>query len=94
MPTATSTDQPHSLTEKIAEKVEDKTDAALDQVRSVIETADEGLQRARVAAERTQEIAGTVQSALQKSLKEQPNATLAAAAILGFVLGALWKLTR
>ena len=94
MATATSTDDKPSLTEKIAEKVGDKTEAALDQVRSAVETAEEGLQRARAATERTQEVAGTFQTALEKSLKDQPNATLAAAAMLGFVLGAFWKATR
>ena len=28
---------------------------------------------------------------VEKSLKEQPMATLAGAAVIGFVLGALWK---
>ena len=93
MATATSADTP-SLSEKIAEKVGDKTEAALGQVRSAVETAEGGLQRARAAAERTQEVAGIFQTGLQKSLKDQPNATLAAAAILGFVFGALWKATR
>ena len=94
MATSTSTDDKPSLTEKIAEKVGDKAEAAMDQVRTAIDTADEGLQRARVAAEQTQEIAGNVQTALLKSLKDQPRATLAATAILGFILGALWKATR
>jgi ElaB/YqjD/DUF883 family membrane-anchored ribosome-binding protein len=94
MATTTSTDDKPSLTEKIAEKVGDKTEAALDQVRSAVQIAEEGLQRARAATERTQEVAGTFQTALEKSLKDQPNATLAAAAMLGFVLGAFWKATR
>ena len=47
-----------------------------------------------VAAQQTQEIAGNVQTALLKSLKDQLRATLAATAILGFILGALWKATR
>ena len=90
---ATATDTP-SLTEKIADKVGDKAEAAMDTVRSAVETAEEGLQRVRVAAEQTQEIAGNVLTALLKSLKDQPRATLAATAILGFILGALWKATR
>ena len=94
MGTSTSTDDKPSLTEKIAEKVGDKAEAAMDQVCTAIDTADEGLQRARVAAEQTQEIAGNVQTALLKSLKDQPRATLAATALLGFILGALWKATR
>jgi ElaB/YqjD/DUF883 family membrane-anchored ribosome-binding protein len=36
-------------------------------------------------------VAGNFKGALDKSVNEQPMATLAMAAILGFVLGALWK---
>jgi ElaB/YqjD/DUF883 family membrane-anchored ribosome-binding protein len=32
-----------------------------------------------------------MKSAVDKSIKDQPMATLAAAAVVGFVLGALWK---
>jgi ElaB/YqjD/DUF883 family membrane-anchored ribosome-binding protein len=32
-----------------------------------------------------------LKSAVDKSLKDQPMATLALAAALGFVLGAIWK---
>jgi ElaB/YqjD/DUF883 family membrane-anchored ribosome-binding protein len=38
-----------------------------------------------------QEVAGNVKGAIDKSIKDQPMATLAVAAVLGFVLGALWK---
>ena len=48
-------------------------------------------EQGRDAGERMQEVAGNFKGALDKSLKEQPMATLAMAAILGFVLGALWK---
>jgi hypothetical protein len=37
------------------------------------------------------EVAGNFKGALDKSLKDQRMATLAVAAGLGFVLGALWK---
>ena len=47
-----------------------------------------------VAAERTQDIALSFKAALHQSVRDQPRATLAGAAILGFVLGALWKLSR
>jgi hypothetical protein len=38
-----------------------------------------------------QDVAGNFKSALDKSLNDQPMATLAAVAVVGFVLGALWK---
>ena len=45
----------------------------------------------RDATDRVQEVAGNVKSAVDKSLRDQPMATLAVAAGLGFVIGALWK---
>jgi len=48
-------------------------------------------EQGRDAGERIEEMAGDFKHALDKSLKEQPMATLAMAAIRGFVLGALWK---
>ena len=37
------------------------------------------------------EVAGNLKGAVAKSVKDQPMATLAVAAAVGFVLGALWK---
>jgi ElaB/YqjD/DUF883 family membrane-anchored ribosome-binding protein len=47
--------------------------------------------QARQYGTQAQEAAQQVKPFLEKSLKEQPMATLAGAAALGFVLGALWK---
>jgi ElaB/YqjD/DUF883 family membrane-anchored ribosome-binding protein len=49
--------------------------------------ADQG----RQAGERMQEVAGNFKGALDKSVREQPMATIAAIAIVGFVIGAIWK---
>lgn len=38
-----------------------------------------------------QDVAENLSDAFDKSLRDQPMATLAVAAALGFVLGALWK---
>jgi ElaB/YqjD/DUF883 family membrane-anchored ribosome-binding protein len=38
-----------------------------------------------------QEVAANFKGALDKSVRDQPMATMAAAAMIGFVLGALWK---
>jgi ElaB/YqjD/DUF883 family membrane-anchored ribosome-binding protein len=43
------------------------------------------------AGEGLQGVAGNLKGALDKSVKDQPMATLAGAAVIGFVLGALWK---
>ena len=37
------------------------------------------------------EVAGNLKGAVDKSVKDQPMATLALAAAVGFVLGAIWK---
>jgi ElaB/YqjD/DUF883 family membrane-anchored ribosome-binding protein len=37
------------------------------------------------------QVAANFKGALDKSIREQPRPTLAAAAIVGFVLGVLWK---
>ena len=52
------------------------------------------LERAGEAAEHKRDVGGTFTAALEKSPSDQPRATLAGAAIFGFPLGALWKLTR
>jgi ElaB/YqjD/DUF883 family membrane-anchored ribosome-binding protein len=43
------------------------------------------------AGDRASEVAGNIKGAVDKSVKDQPMATLAMAAAVGFVLGALWK---
>ncbi|HWE17824.1 MAG TPA: hypothetical protein VG758_11695 [Hyphomicrobiaceae bacterium] len=68
---------------------------ATDQFRNLADRA-EGVagrvaERGRDAGERMQEVAGNLKGAVDKSVKEQPMATLALAAIAGFVLGALWR---
>jgi ElaB/YqjD/DUF883 family membrane-anchored ribosome-binding protein len=53
--------------------------------------SDQAMKQGRVASERMQKLGSNFKSALDKSIVEQPMATLAIAATLGFVLGALWK---
>jgi ElaB/YqjD/DUF883 family membrane-anchored ribosome-binding protein len=48
-------------------------------------------EQGRDAGERMQEVAGNLKGAIDKSITDQPMATLATAAVFGFVLGALWK---
>ena len=48
-------------------------------------------EKGREAGERMQEVAGNMKGALDSSVKDQPMVTLAMAAVVGFVLGALWK---
>lgn len=84
----------------------DFKDKALDKVDNMAESAAETLHTVtdqagqfanRIAEQghdvgvKVQEVAGNFQGAVDKSVKDQPMATLAMAAVLGFVLGAIWK---
>lgn len=81
--------------EKAAEKTEKFADAATDQFGRVADTVEGVATRVtaqgREAGQQVQEVAGNLKGAVDKSVKDQPMATLALAAALGFVLGALWK---
>lgn len=85
----------HDIKEKATEQFERMADKASDQFKHVADRAEDVATRAaaqgREAGERVQEVAGNFKGAVDKSVKEQPMATLAMAAVLGFVLGALWK---
>jgi ElaB/YqjD/DUF883 family membrane-anchored ribosome-binding protein len=73
-------------------KIKDK---ATDQFNKVAGQAEDMAHRVanqgREAGESMQKVAGNFKSAVDSSVREQPMATLAFAAMLGFVLGALWK---
>jgi ElaB/YqjD/DUF883 family membrane-anchored ribosome-binding protein len=67
------------------------TDTAHGVARQVENFAGKAVDQGREAGERIQEVADNVKDAVDKSIKDQPMATLAAAVVVGFVLGALWK---
>jgi ElaB/YqjD/DUF883 family membrane-anchored ribosome-binding protein len=78
-----------------SDKAADLKEQATDQLKKVADRF-EGLaigtaQQVREVGDRTGEVAGNFKTAVDKSVKDQPMATLAMAAALGFVLGALWK---
>ena len=87
--------QDHVRETGIGATVADLKDSAMDQIekasakagRVVESVAEQG----RKAGEKVQEVASTVDTTVRHSLKDQPMATLAVVAALGFVLGALWK---
>jgi ElaB/YqjD/DUF883 family membrane-anchored ribosome-binding protein len=72
----------------LKEKATDQFGKAADQAERI---ANRVAEQGRDAGDRMQEVAGNFRGALDKSISEQPMATLAIAAVLGFVLGALWK---
>lgn len=74
--------------EKLADKATDQFNRAADAVEDV---ASRVASQGRAAGQQVNEVAGNIKGAVDKSVKDQPMATLAVAAALGFVLGALWK---
>jgi ElaB/YqjD/DUF883 family membrane-anchored ribosome-binding protein len=59
--------------------------------RQAADTAWHVSERGRDARPRMQDVTSNFKAALDKSLEHQPMATLAVAAIVGFLLGALWR---
>jgi len=90
-----SSGSPQELKGKATDQFEKIADKATDKFREVAGQAEDFAGRVagqgREVADRVQEVAGNVKGAVDKSVKDQPMATLAVAAVLGFVLGALWK---
>ena len=76
-------------------RVDQAADKAADRVKDIAGQAQDVAERAkaqaREAGEGMQEVAGNFKRALDRSVSEQPMATLAMAAMMGFVLGAIWK---
>ena len=72
----------------LQQKATDQFGRAADQAEDM---ANRLAEQGRQTAERMQEAAGNIKGAVSKSMNDQPIATLVVAAIVGFVLGALWK---
>jgi ElaB/YqjD/DUF883 family membrane-anchored ribosome-binding protein len=85
----------HDIKEKATNQFERMADKATDQFSDIADQAESIANRVteqgREVGERVQEVAGNFKGAVDKSVKHQPMATLAMAAVMGFVLGALWK---
>ena len=79
----------------LGDQVLNLADKATDQLASAVkgvETAANTLaEQGRQAGEQAQEVAENFRTAFDKSLKDQPIMTLAIAAGIGIVMGALWK---
>lgn len=85
----------NNIKAKGAEELHSMADKATEQMSqmagSIEHAAGKVLEQGREAGERVQEVAGNMQDALSKSVRDQPMATIAVIAAAGFVLGALWK---
>jgi ElaB/YqjD/DUF883 family membrane-anchored ribosome-binding protein len=77
---------------KIASDLKDKASDQFSKVAGQAEDmANRVTEQGREAAERMGEVAGNLKGAVDRSVKDQPMATLAVAVAVGFVLGAIWK---
>jgi ElaB/YqjD/DUF883 family membrane-anchored ribosome-binding protein len=78
-----------------ASRFRDVADAAGESVKATADSAQEMAgnvaDQARHYGEQAQEAVKQFRPFVEKSLKQQPMTTLAGAAVIGFVLGALWK---
>jgi ElaB/YqjD/DUF883 family membrane-anchored ribosome-binding protein len=82
--TETAKERLRDMADITGEKLKDAAAGAQDMAEKVAD-------RAREYGDQAQEAVKQARPYVEKSLKEQPMATLAGAAVLGFVLGALWK---
>jgi ElaB/YqjD/DUF883 family membrane-anchored ribosome-binding protein len=77
----------------LSDKAQDLKDQATVQIKKAAEQvegyASEAMDKLRDSG--AGEVAGNLKGAVDKSVKDQPMATLAMAAAVGFVLGAIWK---
>jgi ElaB/YqjD/DUF883 family membrane-anchored ribosome-binding protein len=83
-----SHNRPSDHIAELKERATEQFGQAADQAQRMVERV---VAQGREAGESAQEVAGNVRGALDRSIKDKPIATLATAAIAGFVLGALWK---
>ena len=77
------------------DRLRDMADTATDKLKDAGEGAQEMAskvaEQAREYGDKAQDAARQIKPFVERSLKEQPMTTLAGVAVLGFVLGALWK---
>lgn len=92
-------DYPLDYTKASAHPAKDRAremaDSVTDQLKNVADNAQEiagrVAEQAREYGEKAQEAARNFKPFVEKSMKDQPMTTLAAAAAIGFALGVLWK---
>jgi ElaB/YqjD/DUF883 family membrane-anchored ribosome-binding protein len=79
-----SNDRMRGAADVAGDRIKDASEKVQDMASVVAE-------QARQYGEKAQDAARQFKPFVERSLKDQPMATLAGAAVIGFVLGALWK---
>jgi ElaB/YqjD/DUF883 family membrane-anchored ribosome-binding protein len=77
--------------DRVREAADTTTERSRDGGEKAKEAASNMAEQARQYGEKAQSAARQVRPLVERSLKEQPIATLAGAVAIGFLLGALWK---
>jgi len=81
--------------ESAADRLRDMADTTTDRLKDAgdraQEMASDVAEHARRYGEKAQDTAQQFKPFVDRSLRDQPMTTLAAAAVIGFLLGALWK---
>jgi len=78
--------------ERLTDRLHDAgTDRLKDMGEKANQVASDVTEQARYYGQQAQDAARQFKPVLEKSLKEQPMTTLAGVALIGFLLGALWK---
>jgi len=77
--------------DRLREMADVATDKMKDVTQSVEEIAGKAAEQARAYGEKAQEAVNNFKPYVERSMKDQPMATLGVAAVIGFILGALWK---
>lgn len=81
--------------ESTSDRLRDTADTTADRLKDAGERAQEMAsdvaEQARQYGEKAHDAARQFKPFVERSLREQPMATLAGAAVIGFLLGALWK---
>jgi ElaB/YqjD/DUF883 family membrane-anchored ribosome-binding protein len=80
-----------SAADRLRGMAETTTDRLKDAGERAQEMASDVTEQARQYGEKAQDMAQQFKPFLDRSLREQPLTTLAGAAAIGFLLGALWK---
>jgi len=83
-----ATDSARKATDDLADKAMDVAERTGDQIERTMQSLGD---QSRQATEQIQEVAENFKTAVDKSIRDQPLTTLAVAAGVGFVIGALWK---
>ena len=90
-PSSTTSASSRSTTGDGFEFVDKTADKVAEVAKHAEQLASRVAEQGNEAGERMKEVAGNLKTAVDKSVKDQPMATLAMIAIAGLVLGAIWK---